>query len=229
MAQIDNLRIEWVELSEIVRWSRNPKDHDLGLIYQSISRFGFVQPILVDETTGQLVAGHGRLDTLLMKRTNSEKAPAGIKVEGDNWFVPVIRGISFKDEHEAEAYVVADNRTVEQGGWIEDKLAEVLQDHVGDLRGIGFDRADIDELVKNITPDVDDDEFLIPPEIEFTAELLEEHNYLVFTFDKSFDWNVVAEHFSLGTVHALDSEGTYERKGVGRVLDGSRLLEVLGV
>lgn len=228
MAAVNDLRIEWVKLSEIVRWPRNPKDHDLGLIYQSISRFGFIQPLLLDEESGKLVAGHGRLDTLLMKAKAGEKPPAGIKVEGDEWMVPVIRGIAFQDEQEAEAYVVADNRTVEQGGWLEDRLAAVLQDHVGDLRGIGFDRDDVDELIKKVTPD-EDEELFEQPEIEFTAELLEESNYIVFVFDKSFDWNVVADRFNLGTVHALDSEGSYERKGIGRVLDGSRLLELIGV
>lgn len=227
MAIITDLRIEWVKLSEIVRWPRNPKDHDLGLIYQSISRFGFLQPLLVDEGSGQLVAGHGRLDTLQMKRQAGEKPPAGIKVEDKEWMVPVVRGIHFEDDHEAEAYVIADNRTVEQGGWLDDRLAAVLQDHVSDLRGMGFDRDDVDDLLSRTTGENEAE--LDDPEIHFTSELLEEHNYLVFTFDKSFDWNVVSDYFNLKTVHALDSEGTYERKGVGRVIDGSRLLELLNV
>ena len=41
-------------------------------IYQSIKRFGFTQPIMMNENTGKLLAGHGRLQTLQqMTRTVS--------------------------------------------------------------------------------------------------------------------------------------------------------------
>ena len=55
-------RIEYLPLSAMVRWPRNPKGHDLGELHGMIARFGYVMPMLIDEGTGRLVAGHGRLD-----------------------------------------------------------------------------------------------------------------------------------------------------------------------
>jgi len=221
---IDDMRIEWVSLDEIARWPRNPKDHDLGLLHQSFGRWGFVKPLLIDEGTGKLIAGHGRLDALLMNMRSGASVPPGIKVEGGMWMVPVIRGIEFENEMEAEAFVVADNRTTEAGGWLEDRLADVLQDHVGNLQGIGFDRDDIDAMVDDLKGDGGDEE---RPEIDFTAELLEEHNYVVFVFNKSFDWYSVQASLGIKSVKALDSKGGYERKGIGRVLDGTVLIDLI--
>lgn len=228
MTSIDDMRIEWVPLEEIDRWPRNPKDHDLGLLYESFSRFGFVKPLLVDETTGKLIAGHGRLDALGMQFRSSPKSPpAGIKIAPNtiSWLIPVIRGIAFKNETEAEAYLIADNRTSEQGGWLEDRLYVVLTDHADNLRGIGYDGDDLDKLAQDLDPGEEE----VKPEIPFTAELLEEHNYVVFTFDKDFDWNVVASALEIKAVQALDSEGSYMRAGTGRVVDGQKLLDLLEI
>ena len=146
------VRIEYMPLSKLRRWPRNPKDHDLGTLHQSISRFGFVSPIIIDERTGKLVAGHGRLDVLQQKKVAGEKPPARIKEVGDEWYVPVIRGISFNSDEEAEAYAIADNRTTELGGWDEVQLAEVLSDLAAAdaLEGVGWDRDDVDQMLKLI-------------------------------------------------------------------------------
>ena len=66
------------------------------------------------------------------------------------------------------------------------------------------------------------------PEIEFSSELLEAQNYIVFAFDNIMDWQVVKERFGIRAVGALDSKKGYRREGTGRVLNGKALLEVLG-
>ena len=70
------------------------------------------------------------------------------------WMLPVIRGISFENDEEAEAYLVADNRLTEIGGWMPADLAAVLSDHVAmgeeHLRGTGFDTDDVDELLRQL-------------------------------------------------------------------------------
>lgn len=53
----DGLRLEHVALSQLLRAPRNPKRHDLGALRQSLGRFGYVAPVIVDESTGRLVAG----------------------------------------------------------------------------------------------------------------------------------------------------------------------------
>ena len=145
----DEISIEYVALDELKRWERNPKDHDLGELGRSLSRFGFVMPVLVDERSGMIAAGHGRIDSLLMLQQAGESPPARIRVDGESWKVPVIRGVSFNSDGEAEAYGVADNRLVERGGWHEPMLAVVLKDLADGpgLDGIGYDEDDLDALM----------------------------------------------------------------------------------
>jgi hypothetical protein len=58
----------------------------------------------------------------------------------------VIRGIAFRDEREVEAYLLADNRAVELGGWDQAGLATMLHElaEVGSLEGVGYGRNDVD-------------------------------------------------------------------------------------
>jgi len=144
----DELRLEYVPLTELKRWPRNPKDHDLGLLHSSIERFGFVNPIIVNDETGIILAGHGRLDALVQHKLAGGQPPKRVRVDGDDWLIPVVRGVSLPDA-EAEAYAVADNRTVELGGWDEGKLAAILSDLTqdGGLQGVGFDEDDLDALL----------------------------------------------------------------------------------
>ena len=89
------ISIKYENLDDIIQADTNPKDHDLGVLYQSMKRFGFTNPIIINESTGKLLAGHGRLQTLKMMRDNGEKAPDRIEVELDTgdetieyWHVP---------------------------------------------------------------------------------------------------------------------------------------------
>lgn len=145
------IRIEYIPLSEIVRWPRNPKDHDLGQLHTSFERWGFTAPLLRDEGTGRLVAGHGRVEGLEQRKAQGLKPPERILLREDGeWLVPVIVGVQFASEREAEAYLVADNRLAELGGWHQDQLLEVLAEHAsrgeGALRGMGYDEEDIEAL-----------------------------------------------------------------------------------
>jgi ParB-like chromosome segregation protein Spo0J len=152
------LRIEYLPLSKLLHWPRNPKGHDLGTLHESFRRFGFVNPIILDEKTGRLVAGHGRLDTLQQAKATGASPPARIAVKDNEWLVPVIRGIEFADIQEAEAYLISDNRTVELGGWEEQALAAILADHAASDRGlsaIGFDQDDLDAMLRRIAGEND--------------------------------------------------------------------------
>lgn len=146
----DEIRVEYVSMSEIAKWPRNPKDHDHHEIQKSFYRFGFVKPVLIDEGTGQLVAGHGRLDTLKILKNGNKKPPRGVQVVDDIWLIPVLRGVKFDNPAEAEAFLMADNRLSEIGGWNQDLLAEMLgeiADIDGAIDGIGFDYAEIMDML----------------------------------------------------------------------------------
>lgn len=168
-----SLRIEYVPLDQLKRWPRNPKSHDLGAIHQSIGRFGFVSPVIINEKTGYILAGHGRLDTLVQMKAEGREPPERVVDNGKGeWLVPVIRGIRLP-EGEDEAYAIADNRTVELGGWDEAKLAVVLEDLAkgSGFEGVGFDGDDLDRMLEGWgEPEAEPqepgrltDRFIVPP------------------------------------------------------------------
>lgn len=137
------MRIEYVPLAEIATWDRNPKDHDLPGLAASFERWGMTQPIVRDEATGRLVAGHGRLEVLAEKKANGEDPPARVTTNGKDWLIPVVCGVAFESEHEAEAYLLADNQLSIVGGWKEEELADLLREHAPDgLIGMGWDPSD---------------------------------------------------------------------------------------
>lgn len=147
-----SLRIEYIDLADLVRAPRNPKQHDLGAIHQSISRFGFVSPIILDERTGRLLAGHGRLDSLQAAKASGSSPPERIVAQDGSWRVPVVRGVASRSDQDAEAYLVADNRTTELGGWDDAALASLLSDLAAQdaLVGTGFDKDDLDTLLRDL-------------------------------------------------------------------------------
>ena len=153
-AEVDGpIRVEYLPLSELVRAPRNPKSHDIGLIHQSLGRFGYVEPIALNERTGRIVAGHGRLETLQQKKATGERAPARVIERQGEWFVPVLRGVEFASDADAEAYLLASNQTTIAGGWDEGDLAKMLADlskRDEGLEGTGFDQGDVDELLRRI-------------------------------------------------------------------------------
>jgi len=166
-----DIEVQYIPLSEIVQADINPKDHDIGQIYQSIKRFGFTQPIMMNENTGKLLAGHGRLQTLQQMKQGGEKIPNRIKEKDGEWLVPVLKGISFEDDMEAQAYLIADNRLTELGGWNTGELVDTLQELVEggfSLDGVGYDFDDLETMVTQIddsgifdvevVPEADDDE-----------------------------------------------------------------------
>jgi hypothetical protein len=65
------------------------------------------------------------------------------------------------------------------------------------------------------------------PEIEVTTEILEEHNYIVFTFDNQLDWQVAKELLNIKSVAKEGFTDTYMQKGIGRVKRGIELINLL--
>tara|TARA_R100001460_G_scaffold61119_2_gene101212 strand:- start:328 stop:939 length:612 start_codon:yes stop_codon:yes gene_type:complete len=144
-----------VKIQDVKGADVNPKQHDIGTLHQSIERFGFVAPLIRNETTGKLVGGHGRIETLRQKyQLNKEDPPKGIKVDEElNWLVPVVTGIEFQNDDEADAYLVADNRLVELGGWDIPDLKELLEGVIvktGTLDGVGYDAEDLQNLLEDV-------------------------------------------------------------------------------
>jgi DNA modification methylase len=135
--------------------TRNPKRHALDKIVNSISRFGFTQPLLHDERTGRLAAGHGRLAALQRMRTGGEDAPDGVRVDDDGgWLVPVTAGWASRSDAEADAYLVADNKLTELGGWdnamLGELLAELAEQDEALLAAAGYDLTELDAILNDL-------------------------------------------------------------------------------
>ena len=96
----------YMRLGDIASADRNPKEHDFAVLREAIGTLGFINPALYDERTEQLVAGHGRLEMLLIASENPEvfdEVPEGIVVDGfGEWMMPVIRGWASADDAEAD-------------------------------------------------------------------------------------------------------------------------------
>lgn len=140
-----------------VRSLTNAKGHDTAGIAASITRFGFVEPITLDERTGRLASGHGRLDELLDKRARGDDPPDGIDVDDDGrWLAPVVLGWASADDGEAEAFEVAANQLTIAGGWDSDLLLEqVARIQSTPLRfdGLGFDPDELEVMLTSLRTD----------------------------------------------------------------------------
>lgn len=121
---------DYMPLADVQRAPRNPKGHNTELIANSISRFGIVESPAIDERTGRLVAGHGRLDDWITRKAAGEQPPDGIDIDPDtgDWLVPVQRGWASRSDADAEAYLVISNSSSQMGGWDDEGLAQLLAD-----------------------------------------------------------------------------------------------------
>lgn len=144
-------KIEHLPLTDLRPDPRNPKAHSVETIDASVGRFGFVEPIIVDERTGYIISGHGRTKTLSAMAHRKESPPEGVLVDAatGSWLVPVVTGWASRTDTEASAALIALNRTTELGGWVDDALLAMLDDLSDEehgLDGVGYGEDDITAL-----------------------------------------------------------------------------------
>ena len=214
-ASIDEFR---VPLDSLTPHPENPRDGDVGAICESLRRFGQQKPIVVQDSTGFIVAGNHLWKAA---RALGWDTIAAVRNE--------------MDDETAMAYLVADNRASDLGTYYEEQLAEnlkTLAEH-GNLRGTGYDGDDVDHILARLSRKKETE---VKPEIQFTEELLETHQYVVLYFDNELDWNVAKEALKLDTVKGLaytrrDGEQTEHTmaRGLQRVLRGTDALRALGL
>lgn len=144
-------RLDYLPLDDVVPAARNPKAHDEVALQDSLDAFGYVEPIVLDERTGRLVAGHGRVEALRQLRARGEDPPEGVDSQ---WRVPVLRGWASRDDKHAERYVIASNRVGEVGGWDEPLLRDLLND-LDTFYGTGYDADDLIDLAARLEADAE--------------------------------------------------------------------------
>ena len=138
----DNLHIEYLPISELQQYERNARKHeerDIETIKNSISEFGFNDPIGIWSDKKIIVEGHGRL----MAATELGMTE-----------VPCIRLDHLTDE-QRRAYALAHNKTAEMSEWDFERLEFELEDIFEiDMEQFGFELDD--EEAED--PEVEDDE-----------------------------------------------------------------------
>lgn len=239
----ERLQCLYVPLDQARLWDDNPKEHELPLIAASIRKHGFRDPMAYDGTLGAFIEGHGRTAALLAMREAGESAPRGIGVHPAlGWCVPVMFGVDAQSREAAMAYGIGHNQLTTVGGYDTAALARVMRtvaetedDEL--LRTTGFDKrrqhalvGDVNDLTALMAARQEQSaaQRAADPDIPISPELFERHDYVVFYFDNELDWRRVSEALGLETVISGLVDGkTLRQKGVGRVLDGRRLLALL--
>lgn len=191
------------KIDEVIPYVNNPRNNAgaVDKVAMSIKEFGFKVPIVID-LKNEIITGHTRV--LAAKQLGLSE-------------VPCIVADDLSDE-QVKAFRIADNRVAEFSEWDADLLLAEIED-LGDMF-TGFDVEELKKIdLKGAVPD--------KPEVEFTEELLEEHNYVVLYFDNQVDWLQAQTLFDLKSVKALDSKEGYEKIGVGRVLNGAKAIRQL--
>lgn len=106
-------------------------------------------------------------------------------------------------------FVIYDNKSA--GSWDEDVLIEEYE---------------IEYLQQENLP-VKQVEEEKAPEVEFSEELMLEHNYVVLYFDNPMDWQVAIEKLGLKEVKSAIKTVKSQKVGIGRVIKGAPIINRL--
>jgi len=193
--------------------SANPNRHSahqIQLLAAIIQEQGWRAPITVSKRSGLIVRGHGRLEAALLM--GCDKVPVD---EQD-----------YANEAEELADLLADNRLSELAELDEADLKKVIEklrqaDPTFDVELTGFME---DEIAKLFAEAESEDALETIPRMECQA--FEHHDYLVFMFHDLRDWMLALQGMGVIEVDYSISR-TSKRIGIGRVLNGKRLLQLL--
>ena len=131
--------LETLPLDQLRPWPRNARTHShkqIRQIAESIRRFGFTNPVLID-AEDRILAGHGRVHAA--RELGMATAPC---LRADHMSLA-----------EKRAYVLADNKMALNAGWDEELLALELKELMAadidfGIDVIGFSIAEVDQPIE---------------------------------------------------------------------------------
>lgn len=153
-----DINIQVIDINKLSPAKYNPRvdlqpgDPEYEKLRKSIKEFGYVEPIVWNERTGNVVGGHQRLK--ILKGEGQTKVKVSVVDLNDN---------------QEKALNIALNKI--SGDWDEEKLSQIfkdLQDDVDiDIELTGFDMEEINDVVANFdTTEVEEDDFDLQVELE---------------------------------------------------------------
>lgn len=151
------MKIEKIKVGQLLPADYNPRkdlkpgDAEYEKLKRSIEQFGYIEPVIWNQTTGHIVGGHQRL-----------------KVLQDMGITEVECVVVELAEEKEKALNIALNKI--SGEWDKDKLALLISDLQGsdfDVSLTGFEPAEIDDLFKDTIKDgVKEDDFDVAAEMK---------------------------------------------------------------
>lgn len=131
----DGFHVELVPIAQVKPYPGNPRKPGKAIdkVATSIQRYGWQQPIVVDEA-GVILAGHTRFAAAQRLRMDR---------------VPIHRAVGLSPQ-QARAYRIADNRTGAEAVWDDALLVRELKaiEGSGDLHSLGFEDSEIERILK---------------------------------------------------------------------------------
>jgi len=207
------MKIEERNTEELLPYANNAKRHSDDQVYKlasSIKEFGFNVPVIVDKKNN-IIAGHGRV--LAAKKIGLKK-------------VPCIQ-LDHLTEKQRKAFALAENKISEVSGeWDEKNLKaeiESLLDSAAMLDAAGFSDEEIDKL---LTADVEDEENKLDQIAKMELQPFEQYDYIMLVFDNDQEFSNCCEQLEIKQVEVVYNP-KLKKVGLGRVIKGSRLLNLL--
>ena len=203
---------------------RNARVHDdrsKRAIRESLKQLGAGRSVLTD-ADNILIAGNG-----VYREAMELGIPVRI-IESDGRELVVIKRTDLRNsDPKRTALAIADNKCSDLSDFDDEKLEELLSEIENDpllSAASGFSEAEINEILNPQKTEENSEE---KPEVQFSEELLENHNYIVLYFDNDIDWLQAKSIFNLQPVKDLSSKTGYERRGTGRVVRGADAINKL--
>tara|TARA_R110000796_G_scaffold252434_1_gene386760 strand:+ start:243 stop:848 length:606 start_codon:yes stop_codon:yes gene_type:complete len=130
---MDTIKKNINDLTPYENNSRTHSDEQINLIINSIKKFGFTNPLLIDEDNN-IIAGHGRL--LAVKKMEWQDVPCII-----------VKGLS---QTQLKALNIADNQIALNAGWDLEKLTleiKGLKEENFDVASLGFNNLELSNFL----------------------------------------------------------------------------------
>ena len=201
------------KVSELIFAEKNPRkltEKQRLDLSESLKKFDLAE-IPVVTTENEIIAGNQRVKVLTMLGRSDDEID--VRVPSRQLTV-----------EEKEEYLLRSNKNT--GEWDFDSLIKDFD--IDMLTDVGFtsdelhDNAGKDDPEDNGKPDKGGATL---PEMEIKA--FEHHDYIVLAFNNTYDWLNACQLFGIEKINVSFVKG-HKKVGLGRIVDGRKLLELVG-